>query len=233
MASPVAMRPLCGRIVTSSSTSMSVRRTGGAAAVAYFSTTSPLCKRKRKVKPPNRDMNPNRGVSSIYRSGVREHISMSGMPLPRPRDFKPQIKVDEGHGLWGFFPKPGELLYTPEEAEKHGRAWSVEELRKKSWEDLHALWWTCCRERNMISTSLAELERSELGFGKREFEVRDDEDAIDVARNDPEINFEGGEGETYIPSAYEDEIEAIESSDEAASQKEVSEAGNAKPEKQI
>lgn len=121
-------------------------------------------------------MNPDRGVSSLYRSGPREPLSMSGIPLPRPRgDFKPQVKVDDSHGLWGFFPKPGQLLYTPEDTEKHGRAWRVEELRRKSWEDLHALWWTCCRERNMISTSLAELERSELGFGKREFEVRDEE----------------------------------------------------------
>jgi len=160
---------------------------------------------------------------------------MSDMPLPRPVDFKPEVKVDENHGLWGFFPAPGKLLYTPEETEKHGRAWKVEELRKKSWEDLHALWWKCCRERNMIATSQLELERTELGFGRRELENRDEEvrktmgairhalteryytweDAQQVARSDPEIDMNAGEeGQAYNPSAYDEDFEDAESWEE-------------------
>lgn len=99
---------------------------------------------------------------------------MSNIPLPKPRaDYKPAIPVDESHGLWGFFPEPNKLMWTPAEMEKHGRGWKVEELRRKSWEDLHALWWTCCRERNMLATSKAELERTKLGFGEREIEARE------------------------------------------------------------
>lgn len=140
------------------------------AASAPFSTTARMCKRKTK------DNNPKRGVSSLYRSGPREPLSVSNMPLPKPRsDFKPKVPVDERHGLWGFFPAPGKILLTPAETEGHGRAWTVEELRRKSWEDLHALWWVCCKERNMIATSNAELARSKIGFGEREFQARDEE----------------------------------------------------------
>ena len=35
------------------------------------------------------------------------------------------------------------------------------------------------------------------------------EDAVEVAKSDPEINLEGAEGEVYMPRAYEEDVEDI------------------------
>ncbi|KAG5959211.1 hypothetical protein E4U58_005067 [Claviceps cyperi] len=219
MASTSALRPSTGclsRIVSQIASSALLRTP----LRASFSTTAQLCQRKIK-----KERNKKRGVSSLYGSGPRIPLSMSGIPLPQPRgDYKPKIPLDETHGLWGFFPEPGKVLWTPEETSRHGRAWTVEELRRKSWEDLHSLWWVCCKQRNLLATSKTELARAELGFGKAEFEKREEEvhitmraikhalteryytwqDAVEVAKSDPEIDLEAKDGKVYKPMVYEE-----------------------------
>ncbi|KAG5929290.1 hypothetical protein E4U42_006356 [Claviceps africana] len=230
MASSSALRPSTGCLLRMGPRLASSALLRTAPRVASFSTTALQCKRKTK------DNNKKRGVSSLYGSGPREHLSMSDIPLPKPRDFKPKIPVDESHGLWGFFPEPGKVLLTPKETEEHGRAWTVEELRRKSWEDLHSLWWVCCKERNMLATSKVELAKGKLGFGDKELEARDEEvmktmraikhalteryytwqDAVDVAKADPEIDMQAEDGKVYKPGAYEEDLDAPQGMAEAS-----------------
>lgn len=54
-----------------------------------------------------------------------------------------------------------------------GRSWSIQELREKSWDDLHALWWVCVKERNRIATSNLERERLKAGYGEWESSERE------------------------------------------------------------
>ena len=136
---------------------------------SFFSTTSALGKRTR-------DRNPKRGVSALRGTGPRHPLSVSGRPLPKPvldPARRTKLKSDPDHGLWQFFGKDRGPLMTPEEVGSHGRAWSVEELRSKSWEDLHALWWVCAKERNRISTMEFERRRVDAGYGEHEADTRD------------------------------------------------------------
>lgn len=153
----------------------------GVPAVVPDSAEEPNNKKKKKKelpvvrRRPNRDHNHQRGLSAIRRSGPREFLSVSGLPLPKPvapEEF-PAIKTDPKHGLWDFFYSREKPLNTPKEDGMHGRAWNVEDLRRKSWEDLHRLWWVCCKERNRIATGNAERKKGAYGYGDAESRERE------------------------------------------------------------
>jgi len=127
-------------------------------------------------------MNRERGVSTQRRTGLRQPLSVSKSKLPKPvlnPEKRSKVEVDPDHGLWQFFHSKEKPMNTPEEDSEHGRPWTVEELRSKSWEDLHALWWQCCKERNRIATERYERERLEAGYG--EFESKKRETAVSLS----------------------------------------------------
>ncbi|KAF2180537.1 MRP-L47-domain-containing protein [Zopfia rhizophila CBS 207.26] len=183
--------------------------------ISRFSTSPSLWKR---------DNNRNRGVSAIRRTGPRPRQTLSVLKheLPKPvLDPKEKTKIegDEDHGLWGFFHKDKKLLAAPGEDNAYGRAWTVNELRVKSWDDLHCLWWVCMRERNRLATEKIERNRIKAGFGDVEAEARDKtvrktmiaiqhtlterwyawEEARKVAKDDREVDL-SGDGPAYTPS---------------------------------
>lgn len=147
-----------------------------AEALANPGANKPKTKPKTVVRHhPNRDQNKERGLSVIRQTGPREYLSVSGVPLPRPRSAEefPAIKVDPSHGLWDFFHSKDKPLNTPAEDKEHGREWTVEELRRKKWEDLHSLWWVCIKERNRIATSNVERIKGSYGYGASESRERE------------------------------------------------------------
>ena len=111
-----------------------------------------------------------RGVSAIRATGLRKRQTLSvkieDLAVPADDNDVEPIEVDPDHGLWEFFNLDRTAIAQPEVIGEHGRAWTAAELDRKNWEDLHALWWVCLKERNRIATDNYERERLAKETGK-------------------------------------------------------------------
>lgn len=99
----------------------------------YFSSTSRSLNRIKPLK-----------FGDIKSIKLREPIA------PSHNNFE----VSPNHPLWAFFPQGNETtsaLRVNDELDSHSRAWTFGELRRKSFEDLHKLWYLCLKERNILA----------------------------------------------------------------------------------
>ncbi|KAJ3107954.1 54S ribosomal protein L4 mitochondrial [Phlyctochytrium bullatum] len=68
-----------------------------------------------------------------------------------------------GRGLLDFFDTEKGWIWRPEE-KPTGRAWTCAELRGKSFQDLHSLWWICIKEVNLLESQKVEARRFKRDF---------------------------------------------------------------------
>lgn len=76
----------------------------------------------------------------------REALKLRPPVVPRADD----VKTPAEHPLWQFFGPQRELVRTREQLEGIGAPWTVPQLRRKSFDDLHTLWYVCLKERNRL-----------------------------------------------------------------------------------
>lgn len=97
--------------------------------------------------------------------------------LEKPARPQLNVPVDKDHGLFQFFRQlivDDVPTYEVVESKLRpstgvGRSWNPIELRRKSFKDLHTLWYIVLRERNLLATQRAEAKR--LGISEQYLDV--------------------------------------------------------------
>ncbi|CAR26621.1 hypothetical protein ZYGR_0H04390 [Zygosaccharomyces rouxii] len=127
-----------------------------------LSTTARVSARTKftrpKPKPPKRQ-----NVRPPTQTTHHDNTLRIQAPIPPSAA---NIQCPDDHPLWQFFADK-KFMRSPEELDVHSRPWSVPELRRKSFEDLHSLWYTCLKERNILARE-NHLLRNAVG-GQQEF----------------------------------------------------------------
>lgn len=163
------------------------RATVISASATRFFTSSSCCNQRKRASGRTGvahevDANKKRGVSAMRSTGTRKPLNILKLfpQLPQPVKFrdtaearKNEVPTNPNHGLYGFFNEKREVVVIGEEEALHGRAWTTTELSKKSFEDLHKLYWVCLKELNALATRRAEHRRLKAGFGSEELEARE------------------------------------------------------------
>ncbi|KAI0822291.1 mitochondrial 39-S ribosomal protein L47 (MRP-L47)-domain-containing protein [Trametes gibbosa] len=162
-------------------------------------------------------------TSAASSSAANRHGSADGALRPHMG-----IEVNPNHGLYAFFrrqEKDGNVSYETVEpadlvTDKSGRAWTAAELRRKSFKDLHTLWYVVIRERNLLATQEAEARRmganeQTLGLWAKAFRCRKTMARIKYVINERRVAYEGA---LKIFNEQRDEVLKKEDSERVAAE---------------
>ncbi|GAA5829468.1 hypothetical protein JCM5353_001345 [Sporobolomyces roseus] len=84
---------------------------------------------------------------------------VTGTRIPRSKWPKEGETDTASHPLWKFFHDKQSLEVPDKRNDYTSRSWTSFELRRKSFEELHALWYVLLRERNVLLTQREEARR--------------------------------------------------------------------------
>lgn len=99
------------------------------------------------------------GIRAKAQSSVVNAKPLIMRPPIEPR--VSQVQTPDDHPLWQFFSPERPYIRKATELEDIGSAWSIPQLRRKSFEDLHSLWYICLKELNRLNREMRLLAQYE------------------------------------------------------------------------
>lgn len=107
---------------------------------------------RTKFSPPRSDKQRTRkkpASTTQFPIKPSTHLRVTD-PIPPTKD---NIQCSESHPLWQFFHNK-QFIRSSDQLDLNSRAWSIPELRRKSFNDLHSLWYNCLIERNKLAREI-------------------------------------------------------------------------------
>ncbi|SCV04861.1 LANO_0G13058g1_1 [Lachancea nothofagi CBS 11611] len=128
-------------------------------------TTALACARTKYTKPKPKPRFRRNVRSPTQTTHHNNNLSVTA-PIPPAAA---NIVTPDDHPLWQFFADK-KYLRKFDELDNDSRPWAVPELRRKSFDDLHSLWYTCLRERNVLARE-NHLLKNDMGSNQDSYET--------------------------------------------------------------